>query len=115
MTHAISAFFASISETKQAIAAMASVLAVGILIGGVGTDVLTETPEIARMNAAVLDSIVPVVMNNQESIVELRAVDSMRDRQMTRVEEVLDEIRLNQCLTLSELRGDMNADRCRAR
>lgn len=94
---------------------MASVLTVGILVGVVGMDYITDTPEIARQNAAILDSIAPVVFRNQDDIRELQAVDSMRDNQMTRVEETLAEIRLNACLTLAEVRNEINADRCRVR
>ena len=113
MSHAIAQLFSGISETKQALVALGSVLALGILVGGLGVDALSTTPELARQTRAAVDSIRPIVYANATDIDSLQIVDDERDDQMERIEDAIEDIRLHQCLTLAELRGDVNTDRCR--
>lgn len=109
----ITDMFRSMSDTKSAIAALASAFAVGALFVMVTGDVISQTPEMARSNEAAIDSIRPIVYTSAEAIVDLQNVDLKRDEQMTHIETAIEDIRLNQCLTLAEIRGDGNADRCR--
>ena len=114
MAHAITALYESLSDIKKAVGILAATLSIGMIMGGLGLEYLSLTPEIARRNASVLDTIAPMVYANDVEIDELQAVDAARDDQMDRIDRAIEQIRLNQCLTLAELRGDGNADRCRS-